>query len=72
MQSAPTSPPLVSAWACVGVLAQFYDLPFNAAQLLHELAADPTTQPTREQLLLGFRKLGLKAGMLEINSINQG
>lgn len=63
-----SKPTMHSAWACVGVLVQFYDLPFNAQQLLHELAADSLAQPARDQLLLGFRKLSLKAGILEIKS----
>ena len=58
-------PNLPSGWACMGVLVQFYDLPFNPQHMMHELGADPIGQAPTEQLLLGFKKAGLKAGILQ-------
>lgn len=51
--------------ACLAMLAQFHEKPFNPAQLAHELGMVQGEVFDTEKLLLGMKRIGLKAGAVE-------
>lgn len=65
MARAQTPPPVDTGLACLALLAQFHEKPFNADQLIHELGLGGDERFSTETLLLSFKRLELKARAVE-------